>query len=74
VATKNGLLEDLGSVVLPVAKNGHAELSAMPALCIVLLELLMYIWLIPAQQYQSPVTPSASRFQQPCTAHAVIAL
>ena len=41
------LLEDFGSVVLPVAQNGHAELSAMPALCIVLLSLLVHIGLIP---------------------------
>ncbi len=42
------LLEDFGSVVLPIAQDGHAELSAMPSLPIVLHGLSMHIRLIPA--------------------------
>ena len=54
-----GLLEDFGSVVLPVAQDGHAELSAMPALCIVLLDHPVDVGLIPVCNTHSKMINSA---------------
>ena len=41
------ILDDLGSVVLPIAEDGYREIRAVPSVRIVQHLGLMHIWLIP---------------------------